>query len=517
METTVNENSAATCKVLAAIDIGSNSIRMVTGQLLEDGSVEILERFRKAVRLGQDTFRKKRLSRNAIRAVITILREYQRIIDLLEIEHVRVVATSSVREAVNADILIDRVLMSTGLNIEVIDPSEESRLTVTGVQIALGERAKEFTQNTLIAEVGGGSTILTVLSKGQIVLSQSMSLGSIRLQEDTPEGDLPDSKIISSEIKNILPSIEAFTSLKKIDTFFILGADARFAARHAGQKVEGTDLYRIPKAGFARLVNKICVMSADKIAEKYEIEFTEAETLNAALVVYRELVDTTKAKYITVSSASLRDGLLRDIARRASGKEDKVFATEVVNSAKAIAEKYKTDTGHCNRVRAISVRLFDELKDEHGLGFRQRIYLEAAALMHETGIYVSPRGFHKHSQYLVQNSEIFGLTQIEIAIVANIARYHRRAKPKTSHIEYMTLSRENRIIVNKLASILRMAESLDTGRDADPEHMELQLTRDSLNIYLPAGTDIESKRRNFATEKEMFEDIYGLNAALEEK
>ena len=516
MDSNVIEQSGNDSKVLAAIDIGSNSIRMVTGQLTEDGQVEIIDRYRKAVRLGQDTFTKKRLSRSAIRTAISILREYQRQLELIGVKHIRIVATSSVREAINADILIDRVLMSTGWYIEVIDPSEESRLTVTGVQIALGEMVEKYTQNTLIAEVGGGSTILTVLEKGEILVSQSMSLGSIRLQEDLVDGTIPDSKVISNEIKNILPTIESFMPLKKIDTFFVLGADARFAAKQVGEPLDGSDHYFIPKAQFGRLVKKISTMTPDKIAEQYDLEYTEAETLNTALVVYKELLDATKAKQLIVSTASLRDGLLRDMARRASGREDKVFASEVINSATAIAEKYKSDVVHCNRVRQIAVKLFDTLKKEHGLGFRQRIYLEAAALTHEIGIYISPRSFHKHSQYLISNSEIFGLTQREISIVSNIARYHRRAKPKTSHLDYMSLSRENRIIVNKLAALLRMAEALDTGRNTNPKRMDCQLSRDSFVITMPAGANMESMRRNFVSEREMFEDIYGLNAILEE-
>ena len=517
MEAIVQGQPVIECKTLAAIDIGSNSIRMVLGQLLEDGRVEVLESYRKAARLGQDTFTKRRLSRSAIRTVISILREYQKVIELYDVKHVRAVATSAVREAFNADILIDRVATATGLCLEVIDPSEESRLTVTGVQSALGKSAAAYTQDTLFAEVGGGSTILTVLKKGHIVVSQSMSLGSIRLLEDVGEIDLIDSKVITNEITNILPSIENYIPIKKIHNLFILGADARFAAVHAGKKLEGTDLHVITKAKFIKLVDKVSSMTPDRLAEYYDIEFTDAETLNAALVVYKELLNSTKAKQLMVSLASLRDGLLRDLARRASGEEDKVFADEVISSAMGIADKYKANVEHCRRVRMTAVRLFDALKNEHRLSFRERVFLEAAAIMHEIGIYVSPRGFHKHSCYLIRNSEIFGFTQSEISVVANIARYHRRARPKTTHNEYMSLARENRTVVNKLAALLRLAEAMDTGRNADPEHTKFEVTGDSLVVSVPRESGLSLKRRNFAAEKEMFEDIYGLNALLEER
>ncbi len=502
--------------ILAAIDIDSNSIRMLLGQLLPDGKVEVLEQFRKAVRLGQDTFKNGRLSKNVIRTIVTILREYQRVLKLYNVKHVRAVATSAVREAGNADILIDRVMMATGLSIEVIDTSEESRLTVSAVQNALDNFSEKIGKNTLIVEVGGGSTILTVLVKGEIELSQSFYLGSIRLQEALAGGDSLDSKLIHNEMLNILPSIESFMPLEKIRTFFALGSDARFAAREAGTELKGTGLWIIPKAKFKALVEKVKMKTPQQLASSYDIEFTDAETLTVAFLVYQELLDFTRAKELTVSFTSMREGLLQDLALRITGREDRIFVKGVINSATAIAQKYKVDLEHSNRVREIAVRLFDVLHLEHGLRFRHRVLLEVAALLHEVGTFISPKGFHKHSQYLIMNSEIFGLTQGEVAMVANITRYHRRAKPKISHIEYMSLSRENRIIVNKLAALLRMAEALDAGHNTDPEHMKCKLNRDSLIISIPGLPDFALKRKIFATESTMFEDIYGLNAQLEE-
>ncbi len=213
----------------------------------------------------------------------------------------------------------------------------------------------------------------------------------------------------------------------------------------------------------------------------------------------------------------MREELLQDLARRITGKEDKTFAHGVIHSAIAIAEKYKVDIEHSGRVREIAVKLFDSLQKEHGLNFRQRVLLETAALLHEIGTFISPRGFHKHSHYLIMNSEIFGLTQKEVAIVANIARYHRRAQPKTSHFEYMSLSREDRIIVNKLASLLRIAEALDAGHNANPDKMQCKLEGNNLIISIPGMRDLALKRKTVNAEIDMFEDIYGLNARLEEQ
>ncbi|MBN2590779.1 MAG: Ppx/GppA family phosphatase [Sedimentisphaerales bacterium] len=501
---------------LAVIDIGSNSIRMVLGQLLPDGKAQVLERFRKAVRLGQDTFTKGKLGKEAIRTVVSILREYQKTLKLYNVEHIRIVATSAVREAGNAEILIDRVLTATGLEIEIIDVSEESRLTVLAVQSSLGNSTGKISKNSLITEVGGGHTTLTVLAKGEIVVSNSLYFGSIRLREALSSGTSADSKLIRNELLRFLPSIESFMPLEKIQAFFALGADARFAAQEAGKSVKGSELSTISKAKFYKLVDKIKSRTPEELSDLYNIEFTDAETLNVALLVYQELLNYTKAEELTVSSSSMREELLQDLARRITGKEDKTFAHGVIHSATAIAEKYKVDIEHSNRVREVSVKLFDTLQNEHGLKFRHRVLLEAAALLHEVGTFISPRGYHKHSYYLIKNSEIFGLNQTEVALVANIARYHRRAQPKTSHLEYMSLSREQRIIVNKLASLLRIAEALDAGHNTNSVNMKCTVEKNNLILSIPGMKDLVMKKRILPAESDMFEDIYGLNTKLEE-
>ena len=153
-------------KTVAAIDIGANSLRMVIAQVLPDGEVEVVERLQRAARLGQSTFRRGRLSGQTVSAAVAILRDYRRILDQYDVSHIRAVATSAVREAGNAEAFLDRVLMATGLDVEIIATSEESRLTVSAVREELGSAMGVRRGKALIADVGGGSTLLTVLNRG---------------------------------------------------------------------------------------------------------------------------------------------------------------------------------------------------------------------------------------------------------------------------------------------------------------------------------------------------------------
>lgn len=499
--------------VLAVIDIGSNSIRMSIGQVLPDGTIEILERMQRAVHLGQDAFRLSHLDRITMQTAISILREFKRRIDFYAAKRVWTVATSALREARNADVFVDRVLMTTGLEVDIIDSNEQGRLTVLAVRAALRKDVSLMGTQTLITEVGGGSTMMTLLRNGQIIASQGLGLGSIRLQEVLGTGGSPwqqASDFIRNEIASVLSSLESVMPLKSVSTFFAMGADARFVGNQIGKPLKTSQFRAVAKAGFGRLLDKIKDCSIEQLASRYDLPYTEAETLVPALMIYQELLDATKAKTLVASYVSMRDGLLLELSRRLSGQQEQTLSQEAVQSALAIAEKYKVNLHHARRVAASAVRIFDELQAEHGLGDRYRVLLETAALLHEVGSFVSTRAYHKHTFYLVTHSEIFGLTSEEVQIAAHVARYHRRGAPKPTHLEYMSLSRENRIIVNKLAAILRLAKAMDISDVRQIDRIRFDLREDVLTIRIPGLSEHSLRKRSMEIRSDFFEDVYGL-------
>lgn len=518
VETTTAAVAAATS--VAAIDIGSSSIRMVVAQVSPDGHIEPLESLERAARLGQDTFRRGRLSPGTMRAAIAILRDYKRVLDLYNVQRVRAVATSSVREAGNADAFLDRVLMATGLEIAVIDTSEESRLTVSALRQDLGKAVEVDRGEVLFCEVGGGSTLLTVVHDGQIAASQSLMLGSIRLQETlatSSESPERSSQILRQQIANVITVNQASLHLKNIRVFIAMGSDARLAARQVGKEIPATALHRVAKAALDRLVRTCERQTATQLARHYELPATEAETLNPALLVHQAVLHATRAKEMIVSRVSMRDGLLLDLAATVTGRDDPLQWEGVVQSALAVAEKYQADLNHCRNVSDLAVSLFDQLQAEHGLKPRHRLLLRAAGLVHDVGGFVSARSHHKHSYYLVANSEIFGLTREEILTVALVARYHRRSIPKPTHAEYMMAPRETRVIVNKLAALLRVADALDRGHTQPFREIRCERREDELVISAPGAIDLALERRAMTSKGDLFEEVYGLRVRLEEE
>ncbi len=504
---------------VAVIDIGSNSIRMAIAEVDPTGRLNTLERTQRAVHMGQDTFVAGRLGGQTMSVAIGILQDYRTILDTYQVAQIRAVATSAVREAANCDAFLDRVYMSTGLDVEVIDPSEESRLTVSAVRESLDHASILEKPDALIADVGGGSGLLTVLRRGEIAASESYRLGSIRLQEVLSLTDEPPQRaaeLIRNEIAGILTGIASSLSLGRIKTFLAVGGDARFAARRIGRKTKWRGLLALDLNAFDELVEDIQRLSPPDLARQFDLTFADAETILPALLVYQALVHATSARRIVVSEACMRDGILLDLARGVTGSEDRHLAESIITSALSLGEKYRVDPAHAGHVADLAVRLFDELRDQHGLKMRHRLLLRVAALLHEVGGFVSSRAHHKHSHYLLANSEIFGLGRDEMAVVALIARYHRRSPPRQSHSEYMAMPRERRVVVSKLAAILRVADALDRGHQQQIREFHVERKPDELTLHCRGVADLTLERRSMPRKADLFEDIFGLRVRLEE-
>ncbi|MFA6133086.1 MAG: Ppx/GppA phosphatase family protein [Phycisphaerae bacterium] len=535
-------NPETTPRTVAAIDIGSNTIRMVVAQVLSDNRLEYLERTQRAVRLGQDTFLSGRLGQKTMNAAITILRDFRRILDTYGVKCVRAVATSSVREASNADAFLDRILMATNLEVEVIDPSEEIRLTVDAVRTALSLRRSSggrpsAMDKSLIADIGGGSALLTVLEKGEILASGTYQLGSIRLQEllsTSQEPPLRAAELLRHQIANVVAAVRSSLPLGEVKTFIAVGGDARFAAQQilsegpaegaggeagavADQPSGAAEAPQVIAARqFDAFVARCSVHTAEELATTYQIPFANSETLVPALLAYQALLHETQAKRIVVPNVSMRDGLMLDLARSITGGEDPELYASTLDSARAIAEKYHVDPAHTWHVADLAVELFDHLQAEHGLGPRQRLLLRVAAILHEVGGFVSSRAHHKHSYYLVANSEIFGLQREETQIVALVARYHRRSLPNKTHPDYMALPREARMVVSKLAAILRVADALDRGHSQQIRNIQIEREAEDFIIYVRGVPDLTLERRALEDKADLFEDIFGMKVRLEE-
>ncbi len=510
---------AAALRPVAVLDMGASAIRLLVAELPPAEPPRILEEASRAVPLGKDSFTDGRLGASTIEATLRALEGFRRIMDSYGVVRYRAVATSAVREAVNRDTFLDRVRLRTGIDVEVIDGSEENRLTYVAVREALKDHEALKAGDALLVEVGGGSADISLLRRGEPVYSGTYALGAIRMRQNLAawHGSHDQRvRLFRRTVQNIVEDIRREMPLREAKAFLALGGDARFAADQVAGDDSGVAVRAVPRERFLSFCEQTVPLDDEQLVEAYRLPLAEVETLVPALLVYRELLLETQAETLVVPEASLRAGLLLDMVRADDGLGIEDFSRQVLASAAVLGEKYRYDAPHARHVATLAVRLFDDLRAEHGLGARDRLLLEVAALLHDVGIFVSLRGHQKHAQYILSVSEIFGLSRDDMALISNVARYHRRAAPNKSHLPYMALDSGARVVVSKLAAILRVANALDADHLQKVRDVRVLREDDQWVLDVEGGGDLTLERLAALARADLLTEVFGRKVGFRE-
>ena len=496
--------------LVAVLDMGASAVRLVIAEITAERSIRTIEEASRGVLLGRDTFSGGSIRAQTIDATIAALEGFRHIMDRYGVSQLRAVATSAVREARNREMVLDRIRGRTGIVFDIINEAEESRLMYLALRRALGDDAAFTGAWTLLAEVGGGSTSLTLLRRGQPNRSGVYALGAIRLRQRLDLRRHPHDlqiALLKRSIANVIDEIRLEIPLRRIAHVIAIGGDVRFAASQI--EPAGTDEDAIARHAFLAFCDEVALLEEEQLIDRFRLPAVAAETLVPALLVYRTLLAETAAKRILVSDVSLRAGVLLDLVGADGRLGTGDFESQVLASAEALGHRYRFDRAHGRHVATLATRVFDQLCDEHRLTARERLLLETAGLVHDIGIWVSLRGHHKHSQYLLTASQIFGLSDEETAMVANVARYHRRGLPQDTHVPYIALDRQDRLIVNKLAAILRLANALDA------EHLQKVtdvrvVRRDKVwTLELEGHGDLTMEQIAATARSDLFAEVFG--------
>ncbi len=514
-----DEGSEASSRPMAVLDMGASALRLVVAEKPPGEPLRVLEEASRAVALGKDAFGGGRLGAPAIEAALKALEGFRRIMDSYGVVRYRAVATSAVREAVNRDTFLDRVRMRTGIDVEVIDGSEENRLTYMAVREALHGGETLAVGDSLLVEVGGGSADISFLRKGEPIYSGTYALGAIRMRQNLASWHGSHEqrvRLFRRHVQNIVGDIRREMPLREARRCIALGGDARFIADETEVEASGAEVRTIDRERFLGFCEETVALDEEQLVERHRLPLVRVETLAPALLVYRELLHETQATEVIVPRATLRDGLLLDMVRTEEGHGIEDFSRQVLASAAALGEKYRYDASHAANVAQLSTVLFDQLQAEHGLGGRHRLLLEVAALLHDIGAFVSLRGHHKHAQYVLSAAEIFGLSREDMGVIANVARYHRRAAPNKSHQPYMALDSEARIVVSKLAAILRVANALDADHLQKIRDVRLLSEGDHWVLEVEGAGDMTIERLAALARADLLTEVFGRKVTFRE-
>ena len=470
---------------LAALDIGTNSFHLVVARLLDNG-YEIVTREKETVRLGHGGGDMKELSADAIDRGISSLRRMQRI----AASHgatVRAVATSAVREAKNADVFLTRARREAKVDVEVISGLEEARLIHLGVLQAV----PVFDQRMILVDIGGGSTEVLVGERGETLAARSFKLGAVRLTDRFFTGGTISSESVRdcrSYARSILATFEREVEDFGFDVAIASSGTAETIARmiHAGR--DDTPLHTFNRFEFT--VNDLQSVIETLLKKKTSddrrgmpgLDPGRADIIVAGTLVLESVADIYGIKRFVFSEAALREGVLLDTIARLHGGALHHLRDVSRRSIRALAERCDDDLTHSAHVAGLALQLFDATEPQHGLPIESREYLEAGALLANVGLVIAHSKHHLHSYYVIRNSELTGLTDAEIEIIAQIARYHRKSAPKASHADFGRLSPEDQRLVKTLAGILRVAIGLDRSHDGRVRSVMAQLRNGRLVV-----------------------------------
>jgi exopolyphosphatase/guanosine-5'-triphosphate,3'-diphosphate pyrophosphatase len=505
----------------AVIDIGTTSTRMTIAHIDKDGLAHPLEYLQQAVSLGKDTFTKGRIEKGTIADCVRAIRNFRRVLGEYGIssdDRVRAVATTAVREATNRDAFIDRVYIATGIRVEILDIMDVARLTYLSARSFLGRDPVLSRGQIVVCEIGGGSTEVLLLEKGNIVATHSFKLGALRLREMLEKFNAPvihQRALMESEIHRTIDQILHAIPPSPVRNMIALGSDVRFTASHLLPQWNPEEQGRLPLASLEKFSREVISMSVNDCVKKFHLSYPDAETLSPALLFYTMLARRLSLKSILATDVSMRHGVLIEMTKTDPAGDD--FRRQIVRSAWETAKKYKAEEAHARHVAMLCASLFESLAEEHQLAPWFGQLLAVAAILHDIGMFVSARSHHKHSMYLIQNSELFGLSRRDILLVALTARYHRRSSPKIVHQEYAALDSEGRLAVAKMASILRVADSLDRSHSQRIASIECRREKDSFAIAIPNVEDLTLEQLAIQNKCDMFEDVYGMSVVLEKK
>jgi exopolyphosphatase/guanosine-5'-triphosphate,3'-diphosphate pyrophosphatase len=479
---------------LAAIDVGTNAVRLEVARPLPDGSLETLHQERDPVRPGEGVFETGSMPRPVVDRLVAVLRRYGALCRR-DGARVRAVATSALREARNQAEIMRRVRRETGLELEVVSGREEARLICLGVL-----RGQPPRQRSLVLDIGGGSTEVATARGEEPEALFSVALGAVRLTEvfeargRIGKGKLAAMRAMAAEaFRDSLPARLPHPR-HALGSSGTIGAVVGFAGGKQARQARFRDVREAVEA-LARMT---------PAERRRHFDPRRAEIVAAGAVILEGAMRQLALDRVTAVETGLRNGVLVDLMRRAASREDHTAA----EAALALGRRLGFDEAHAVQVGALAVTLFEDLAALHRLPASARRVLEAAAVLHDVGSAVSYHRHHKHSAYLVANADLPGLDGRERAMAALVARFHRRSLPERHREDLAHLSDGELAVLRKLAALLRVANALDASHQGMVRSLSARVQGGAVRLQLRARGALDLELWDLGHDAELFRSVF---------
>lgn len=505
---------------IAAIDIGTNSIHMIVVQVRADLSFEVIDREKDMVRLGAGGLDGRQLTPTAMNAALQTLSKFRRLAESHKVEEIVAAATSATREAENGGDFINEVDRLTGIKIRIISGAEEARLihlaAVYGVDVG--------TSTACVIDIGGGSVEVTLGSATGLAAAKSFKTGVIRLTERFVKSDPLDKRDERRLVKHIRGEMDAYlTNLAARGFERVVGTSGTIlslgtlALAETGEKFAELRHQRVAAKSIHRLRKRLVELDIEQRLQLPGMDPRRADLSVGGAILLDTILKGLGAEDITLCDLALREGLVLDYIHRNKARIRKVDRYPDIRrrSIVELGERCNYWSEHAQQVARLALSIFDQTRQAHGLGDREREWLEYGALLHDIGVHISYERHHRHSYYLIKHGDLRGFEPQEIEVIALVARYHRQATPKKSHEGYGVLTPDLRRVVKKLAAMVRLAEGLDRSHSQAVAGIDLYSRRRDYLARLRATGDAELELWAAHRHVEPIEEMLGKTVRFE--
>lgn len=502
-------------QTIAAIDVGSNAMRIVVGRIVYDGQVEVIENLRLPVRLGQDAFTTGILSDETAQQALDAFVRFRKIIDDHAVDKVRAVATSAMRELTNRDLLIDRIARSTNIEIEIISGEEEAQL----IHLAVAQAVNLKNKHALVIDIGGGSVEVTLSQNRNILSTESYNMGTVRLLKKLSgekKTAMPFHKLVREYAEAARHRIDRELGVKKIDICIGTGGNIEEMG-NLRKKLFKRDSDRvITLEELDKLVETLSRIKVDERVRKFKLKPDRADVILPASIVLQMIAHEAKIKEVVIPNVGLKDGVLWDMAYSLKQNLRVSPREQVWTSALRLGEKYQFDAEHAKIVACHAASLFDQSHALHNLDEESKLLLEVAALLHDIGHFINTVDHNKHGYYIMKASPLVGLSEAQQNIIANIIQYHRKSTPSFQDDNFRNLPAKDRIVVTELSALIRLADALDVSHVGRVKAICLEEQKNNWKLKLQGEGDFMLEKWTLEKRQKLFQDVFAVKLEITE-
>lgn len=505
-------------KTFAAINVGSNEISMKICEITPRKGARELDTVKTIIELGSDTYNKGYIEENNLNKLCDTLLKFRRKMKEYDVSDYRAYASSAVREAENASMIIERIKMCTDFDVQILSNSEQrfmnyKAFVATGMDVDVATH-----KNNALLDIGAGSLQISIFDRRNLVQTQNLPIGAVRIRDYMTRfgSDTVDLETLMEEYASnaIIEFRNLFLNDKDIKSIIAIG-DGINNLKKVGPELSITN--SISREQFRILYKRVVDIKPEDLAERYGIPYERATLMLPMAIIYQSFLDNSRAEEILTPNVIFCDGIIADyMDKQGTFLMDKNFDQDILASVNTIAKKYKVNRAHVQNVSDNALAIFDSIRKLHGLGKRERLQLQIAAILHNCGKFVNMKDVSLISYHIVMATEILGLSHKEREEIANAVYYNGfylpselRASGRIGSADYMKVA--------KLTAILRLADVLDKSYKQKITNLRISLHDNILVIYTDTLEDITLEAGMFKTNNILFEKVYGVKVVLKQR